>query len=619
MTVPGHADSLGHGIDRRTFALGAAGIAAAARATPTFAQAGESPVGANVLRILFESAETGFDPAQVSDLYSNRVNTHIFEALLSYDPLAVPVRLVPLTAEALPESSADFRTWTIRLQRGIVFADDPVFKGQPRELVADDYVYAFKRIYDPALKSPHYNTLNDDGIVGLDAVRQRALAAKSPFDYRAEVEGLRALDRHTIRFVLAAPRPRFATTLAATPQSAVAREVVEAYAADLMAHPVGTGPYRLKQWRRSSRIVLEKNPGFRDRRYSAEPAPGDVDGQAWAKRFNGRRLPLNDGVEIQVVEENQPRWLSFLSGDADFARVPPELSSIAAPNGRIAPNLARQGITLQRYVNPDIAFIYFGMDDPVVGGYTPERVALRRALSLAYDIDKEIRIIRRGQAIAAQAPIAPGCFGYDATFRTDNSSHDPARAKALLDIYGYVDRDGDGWREQPDGSPLVLSMATQPEQVYRQYNENWLRSLAAIGVRIRFETMQFAECLKAARAGKLQMWFLGSTAGDPDGQAQLERMYGASAGGANLSRFKRPEFDAIYRRMLDLPDGPERLALFKKASEIVVAYMPYRILVHRIYNDFARPWITGYRQPLFREQVWHYIEVDGTQRAKRLG
>ena len=186
---------------------------------------------------------------------------------------------------------------------------------------------------------------------------------------------------------------------------------------------------------------------------------------------------------------------------------------------------------------------YFNMEDPVVGGYTPAKVALRRAIQLAYDIDYEIRLIRRGQAIPAQAPMPPGTYGFDPALRTDNSRYDVARAKALLDIYGYVDRDGDGWREQPDGSPLVLRMASEPEQIYRQYNENWQRSTAAIGVRMVFETAQWSEHMKMARAGTLQMWFLGSTATQPDGQGALEYMYGESIGQSNLARFKLPAFD----------------------------------------------------------------------------
>ena len=609
---------MARGIDRRRFALGGAGLIASARALPAPGEMSDSPAEANVLRILFEVAETGFDPAQVSDLYSNRVNSHIFEALLGYDPLAVPVRIVPLTAEALPEVSADYMTWTVRLKRGIRFAADSAFKGDSRELVAADYVFSFKRHYDPVVKSPAYTSLADDGIVGLELLRERALRDKAPFDYRGEVEGVRALDRYTIQFKLAKARPRFATTLASVTYAALAREVVEAYGADLMAHPVGTGPYRLKSWRRSSRIVLDRNPDFRDARFQSEPAPGDEQAQAWAKRLNGRRLPLNDGVEIMVIEETQPRWLSFLGGQADFARVPPELSQIAVPNGRIAPNLARQGIHLTRYLNPDVTMSYFNMDDPVVGGYSAANVALRRAVQLAYDIDYEIRIIRRGQAIAAQSPTPPGTYGYDPSFRTANGSHDLARAKALLDIYGYLDRDGDGWRERPDGSPLSLTMSSETKQIDRQYNENWQKSMAAIGIRMSFELAQWPEHMKAARAGKLQMWFLGSTATDPDGQGIFQYMFSETIGQSNLARFNWPQFDAIYKRMLDLPDGPERAALFKKASEIVVAYMPYRIHVHRIYNDFSWPWITGYRQPFFREQSWHYIEVDGAMRAKSL-
>lgn len=611
-----------HDRDRRRFtatlATATAGVLGAgawpARATPEAGPGGEG----NVLRVLFEAAETGFSPGQVGDLYSLRVTSHIFEALLGYDPLAMPVKLVPCTAEALPQVSADFKVWTVRLQRGILFADDPAFKGKPRELVAADIVFTFKRIFDPATKSPVFSSLGEDGIVGLDKLRERAVKDKKPFDYDSEVEGLRALDRYTVQFKLSASRPRFATTLASGYFVTVAREVVERYGSDIMAHPVGTGPYRLKSWRRSSRIVLERNPVYRDARYRSEPAEDDAEGQAWARRFNGRRLPLNDGVEISVIDEGQPRWLSFLNGQADFARLPAELSLIAAPNGKIAPNLAKQGITLRRFVNADVAMSYFNMEDPVVGGYTADKVALRRAVELAYNIDAEIRLIRRGNAIAAQAPMAPHTFGYDPTFHTDQSSYDPARAKALLDIYGYLDRNGDGWRERPDGSPLLLTMATEPDQLNRQFNENWLRSLTAIGVRVRFEVAQWPEHYKASRAGKLQMWFLGGTSSTPDAQGDLETMYGESLGEANLARFKNAEFDAIYRSALDMPDTPERAALFKKASEIVVAYMPYRIHVHRIYNDFSRPWITGYRQPFFRDDFWHQIEVDGEQRARAL-
>ena len=588
------------------------------------AAAPESPgaISGNILRVPFPVAETGFDPSQVSDLYSRTVTAHIFEAPYRYDPLALPVKVLPLTAAALPEVSSDFRVWTIRLQRGIFFADDPVFKGpdgrpRPRELVAQDYLYTLRRHYDPATKSPKFTTLDEEGIEGLDAVRASALRNKKPFDYDAPVTGLRALDRYTLQIRLRAPRPRFLSTLCdSSGYGAVAREVVESYGDDIMSHPVGTGPYRLKAWRRSSRIVLERNPNFREMHYDAEPAVSDVQGQAWLARFKGRRVPFNDGVEISVLEEGQSRWLSFLNGQVDCVAVPLEFGNYAAPSGRLAPNLAKRGIVARVFVNPDITMSWWNMEDPVVGGYTPDKVALRRAIGLAYDLDREIRILRRGQAVPAQAAMPPGTFGYDPAYKSENSASDPARAKALLDTYGYLDRDGDGWRELPDGSPLVLTMATQASQIERQFNEVWQKSLQAVGLRIKFSTAQWPENLKSARAGKLQMWSLGDSAESPDAQASLEYMYGPSIGSNNLARFKLPAFDALFRRMQLLPDGPERAALFIQASNLVAAYMPYKIHTHRVITDLNHPWITGYRRTPFRNECWQYVEVDPSMRER---
>ena len=602
-------------IDRRTWTAGAA----AALALPGIARSAAPEAAAgNVVRVPFPAGETGFDAVKVSDLYSHTVIAHIFEALYRYDPLATPVKVRTLTAAALPEVSADFRVWTIRLKPGIFFADDPAFKGRKRELVAQDYVYTIKRYFDPVNKSPAYSTIAEEGLIGLDELRAAALKNRTPFDYDTPTEGLRALDRYTLQFRLRESRPRFheSNLCNSGEYGAVAREVVEFYGDAIPAHPVGTGPYRLKSWRRSSLITLERNPDFREMFFNAEPNADDAQGHAWVARFQGRRLPFNDGVEFLVLEEEQARWLSFLNGQLDFVRVPGSFVNQAAPNGVLAPNLAKRGIYMRKYVNADFTMAYFNMDDPVVGGYTPERVALRRAVGLAYNIDREIHVARRDQAIPAQAPMPPGTFGYDPTYRTENSEYDPARAKALLDTYGYVDRDGDGWREQPDGSPLVLQMATQASQIERQFDEIWQKSMAAVGLRMQFNTAQWPENMKAARAGKLSMWTLGASATVPDAQQMLGYMYSPAIGSNNLARFKLPAFDAIYNRLSLLPDGPERAALFLQASKLVTAYMPYKVNVHRIYTELNQPWITGYRQGRFRNECWQFVEVDVAMRER---
>ena len=164
-----------------------------------------------------------------------------------------------------------------------------------------------------------------------------------------------------------------------------------------------------------------------------------------------------------------------------------EFVGLAMPNGKLAPNLAKRGIRRARRSTPTAALVYFNMEDPVVGGYTPEKVALRRAIGLAHDVDHEIRLVRRGQAMPAQSPVLADTVGYDAAFKSEISDYDPARAKALLDLYGYIDRDGDGWRELPDGKPLVIVARTLPDQRSREFDELWNKNLDAIGIRSVFQ------------------------------------------------------------------------------------------------------------------------------------
>ena len=583
-------------------------------ALPVPALTSEAP--RKILKVAFRSAETGFDPSMISDLYSRTITPHIFEALYSYDHLARPAKFRPLTAIGMPEVSADFRTWTIRIQPGIYFADDPAFKGARREMVAQDHVYAIQRIADPVNKSQLWSWVETFGLVGLEELRKESLDTRKPFDYSRPIEGVRAIDRHTIQFKLKQSRPRFLSSIAGSDLlGAQAREVVEFYGDDIAAHPVGTGPFKLKQWRRSSLIVLEKNPDYRDVRYDAEPAADDAVGQAILAKFKGRKLPMVDEVQVSIISESQPFWLSFLNGQLDAiagqtGAVPGEFITQAMPNGKLAPFLAKRGVQAVRQVNSDSGLVYYNMEDPVVGGYTPQKIALRRALNLAQDLEREIRVVRRGQAIPAQSPVSPNLFGYDAAFKSENSEYDPARAKALLDLYGYVDIDGDGWREQPDGKPLVIVRATQPEQINREYDTLWKKSLDAIGIRTTFQTSKWAEQLKAARAGKLQVWSLASSAADPDGQGAFQRFHGPQSGSQNLARFKNAEFDAIYDRMDALPDGPERLELFRRAKLIAVAYAPYKSTVHRISTDMLHPWVIGFRRPLFWQEWWHMVDID---------
>ena len=324
-----------------------------------------------------------------------------------------------------------------------------------------------------------------------------------------------------------------------------------------------------------------------------------------------------DRVEISVIEEPQPRWLSFLNDEQDVVdRIPDEFCESAMPNNKLAPHLARRGIQMVRYQRNDVSLSYFAMENPVVGGYTPDKVALRRAISLAVDVEREIRIARRGQAIPAQSHIPPPVWGYDPAFKSEMSDFDRAKARALLDLYGYVDRDGDGWREQPDGSPLTIEYATSPDAAFRVLYEQWHINMNAIGIRIVPLIRQWPEHLKASRAGKLMMWGVGWSGG-PDGEEFLALGYGPNKGQANHARFDLPAYNALFERQRVLPDGPERAAVIDEAKRLMVAYMPYKVHVHRIWTDLSQPWVIGYHRNVFVREFWKYVDVDMDERARK--
>jgi ABC-type transport system substrate-binding protein len=607
-----------------TLVLGALSIANGAWAQdPPAATRPAATQPLKVLRYAFLIAESGFDPAQITDLYSRTVVSGIFEAPLQFEFLAKPVRMRPNTAVAMPEVAADFKTFTFRIRPGIYFADDPAFNGKKRELTAEDYVYAIKRNYDPRWKSGNLYILESAKILGLSELRRKLLAEKKPFDYDAPVEGLRTLDRYTFQIRLGEATPRFLYNFADPSfTGAMAREVVEAYGDKVGEHPVGTGPFMLAQWKRSSRIVLARNPGFREVLYDEHPPEGTSEEarrlQAVARKFKGRRLPMVDQVVISIIEEPQPRWLSFLNEEHDVLdQLPNEFATAAIPNNRLAPNLVKKGIQLERYPRADVSVSYFGMENPIVGGYEPGKVALRRAISLAVDVDREIRLVRRSQAIPAQGVVSPEVWGYDPKFKSEMSEFSRARAMALLDMHGYVDRDGDGWRDQPDGSPLVLEYATSPDQQSRQLVEQWQKNMAAIGIRMEFRIAKWPEHLKSSRAGKLMMWGVGWSAAQPDGDTFLALAYGPNRGQSNHARFDLPAFNALYEKQRQMPDGPDRQAMMDEAKKLLVAYMPYKVHVHRIFSDMTQPWVLGYHRNIFVRDFWTYVDIDTAALQRR--
>lgn len=563
-----------------------------------------------VLRIAMDHGEIGFDPAMAGDLNSTVVIAGIMEPLLTFDYLARPPRLVPLTATALPEIGDEGRTYTFRLRPGIVFASDPAFGGRRRELVAADYVYAIKRLVDPAQRSPVAFHVAGK-IVGLD---ERAAAATAPgakFDFDAPVEGLQAVDRYTLRIRLKEADSSFAYVMALPPTSAIAREVVERYADDLPAHPVGTGPYRLKSWTRASKIVLEANPNFRDVTWDFAPGGDPQDGRI-AAAMAGRKLPAIGTVEFHVFLEPQVIWLAFLDGKIDLCQVPDAFVPQALRGDTLAPDLARRGVQLSRFLQPAITYTAFNMKDPVIGGTTPEKVALRRAIAMAYNVDEEIKVVRKGSAVKLEMLVPPGVAGHSPAHRSV-IEYNPALANQLLDRVGFR-RGKDGFRTFPDGTPLALRYATQRDVAGREFGLLWKKAMNAIGVRLTVDQGYYPEQIKAAQACQHQIWTYGWFADYPDGDNFVQLLYGGNVHQSNAACYASPAYDALYLQSRKLPDSPERTRLYEQMARQVEADAPWRLQVASYRVALAQARVVGHKAHPFLYNDYLYVDLADVRR-----
>ena len=566
---------------------------------------------AKSLRLTFMAAETGFDPVKISDYYSGAVIEAIYEPLLTYDYLARPAKLVPNTAEALPLVADTGRTYTLRLKKGIYFADDPAFKGKPRELTAEDYAYTIKRYLDPKNRSP-YSFLFEGKIAGLDELAAQAKKS-GRFDYNAKISGLEVPDRYTLRIRLKQTDFNFPHVLAFSQVGAVAREVVDKYGDDVNSHPVGTGAYRLQRYVRSSKIVLEANPRYRGRTWDFTAGDDPRDREIVAQ-MKGKQLPQIGTVEISIMEETQSRWLAFERGETDLEyqlwEVAPKFMTL---DGKLKPEFVSRGIQLDRSVDPEIIYLHFNTQEKIggvpnpLGGFSNEKIALRRAIAMAYRIDDQIRIIRQGQAVRAEYPIPPGIAGHDPNYRS-SIRYDPATANALLDRFGYK-KGADGYRNQPDGKPLVVQYWSIPIERDRQFDELVKRSLDAIGVRVEIRKERFAELIKLDKQCRIMMRNSAWIADYPDGDNFMQLLYGPNTGQSNGACYRSPEFDRMYEKSKLLPDGPARDRLYHDMTRLMEVHTAWLLEDSRYRNVLLQPHVLGYKKHPVMHVEWMYMDI----------
>ena len=546
----------------------------------------------------------GFDPAKIGDVPSAQAVQRIYEGLVQIAYLARPYQLEPLLAAALPAVSEDGLAYTFQLRPGIYFQDDPCFTGSAgrgREVTADDVVYSLKRIADARVGSSGWWAF-DQRIAGLNAFRDASRQGTAT-DYDRPVEGLQALDRYTLRIRLTKPYPQLLWVLALNYGSVVPREAVAFYGDRFSRHPVGTGPYRLKEWITNYRLVFERNPAWQATgRTDAYPVLGEPDDAAQGLLQDaGQRLPFIDRIVTYVVADAATQWLMFLNGELDESDISRDNWSVVLDaEQRLAPELRDRGVRLSIAPQLRIAYIGFNADDPVVG----TNRLLRRAMSLAFNSEEWIKL-HNGRVRRPNSPIPSMLAGYEPDY--DPWKFDLGKARALLAEAGYP-----GGRDPATGRrlELTLELGRADDAELRQSAELFVAFMERLGLVIRLSLNNGPAFYDKLERRQAQLFLLSWLGDYPDAENFLQCFYGPNASpGPNRANYVNPAFDRLLEEARAMPDSPERTERYRAMARLVIDDCPWLLLSEPLSYTLHQPRVANYKPHLFPYGMEKYYRL----------
>jgi oligopeptide transport system substrate-binding protein len=525
------------------------------------------------------------DPAEIGDTGSGDIAGYVFETLYNYEYGKLPYTLIPELAKGQPDISPDGKTMVIRLKPGIHFYDPEKAiwpDGVGPEVTADDLVYSWKRVCDQKLdKSSSTNEANygqvfQGHVEGIDDWHDYTKSCKTPeeIDWNRPVSGLTATDRYTLRIKLVDPFPQLQFNLAMLPTAAVCRKIADHYGEHFKNHPVGTGPYVLKEHLVEQQITFEANPIYR----------GGVDVASGAKLTDEQRQPHIKRVQLNLYAEEMPRWYIFLHGLLDANDIPKDTfgQAISPNDGQLTPEMKADGIKLETANSPEIRYIGFNMADPVLGKNKP----LRQAISMAYDRKTFITRYLNERGTIANGPIPPGFPTYDANrvYKYSRFDLDAARAKLQEAV-------------QINGGPIpkLHILFGDTETATTQEGDYFKSQMKQIGLEVETEYRPWARFLEMVDAKQEQIYALGWVADYPDEQDFWQLYYSPNAGpgGLNSGNYSNPEFDALYDKTKAMPAGPERTKLYDQMQKIILEDCPWMFLYYPVdytlYHDWEKP------------------------------
>lgn len=657
----------------------------------------------NVLYTAFAQRSPKFlDPASSYSTDETPFTYSIYEPLYGYAYLARPYQLEPQAAAALtdpvyfneegqrlpndtPGASVAYSVYDIPLKPGRLFQPHPVFAldetGGPaywpisetelsgkfsitdfpltgtRELVAADYVYAFRRLASPRVISPIYGVLSEH-IVGMRAygdqlkqhdqtLREQGQdeALRAWLDLRQSgFDGVQALDDHTLRIKVIGKYPQFKYWLAMTFTAPVPWEADRFYNQPGMAQhnlslntwPVGTGPYMLVESIQNRRHVLQRNPNYAGTPY---PCQGEEqDRAAGLLEDCGKLTPFIDRIVFSLEKESVPLMGKFIQGYYDIPEVGRgdygvAMRVAASDSAEKASLYQDHGIQLRSATEAQQTYLGFNWLDPVVGqGDTPEQQEknrkLRHAISIAFNWEQFVSIFQNDEAQVAYGPVPPGIPGYQEapeginhqvyTVEGSQVQRRPLEdARRLLAEAGYPEG-----RHAQTGRPLILYFDSAGGMGSSAMLDWMRRQLAAINIQLEIRATDYNRFQDKMRQGSAQMYMWGWVADYPDAENFLFLLYGPNAkaanGGENASNYQNPEFDRLFEQMRYLDDGPEKNKLIHEMVAIVQQDAPWMFGYFPKSGGAYQAWVANAKPTQMVRNILQYLRLDSALRASKL-
>ena len=579
----------------------------------------------------------------------------------------------PLPADTPPEDVAT-SVYTIELEPGIRYQPHPAFAkddaGKPRyrdlteadmagiaspadfehqgtrELHARDYVHEIKRLASPEVNSPIFGLMSAH-IAGLGDLRERLEAARKQLapgeslDLTAfDFEGAKVVDEHTYEIRVDGVYPQLRYWLALAFFAPVAPEVTRFYDQPALkaknitldTFPVGTGAYMLTENNPNRRMVMTANPNFHGQRYPREGESGDREAGLLADA--GKPLPFIQRAVYSREKESIPYWNKFLQGYYDTSGISDDafgqaIRIDAEGNPHLTRTMTERGMDLATTVLPGIYYLGFNMNDDVVGGRDASGRKLRQAISIAVDLESYIPLFLNGRGIVAQGPIPPGLFGYEDGRAGMNPvvydwvDGEPQRksieaARKLLAEAGYPNG------IDPDtGQSLLVNIDTPATGPEFKTQMDWMRQqFDQLGIQLVVRATTWPRFQQKIAEGNTQIYFgSGWMADYPDPENFLSQLYGpngtAEHSGSNYANYDNPEYDALFREMRNMENGPERQAVIDEMLAMVRRDAPwYWGFFPRQYSLYHQ-WLHNTKPNGMLQSSLKYLRLDADLRAEK--